>query len=255
MNKLHSYFKNVGPIFWRWLDEPALVDYICSHIEPFDKVHEFGCGDGRLIYMLNESHPEKKYVGHDLSTIHAKEILEDKLYKGNIELIEEDIDKLSLPKDSIECGIAAFLFEYTEKESLTKVSDAIKPDGKLICAFHRSSIGKVAKGMSKSKPFNEHKGFKYIVKRLKKWSNRKIAETYGTIAKNGLSLTRHGTYLDSVGSYSAHIAVFEKDFKKKITKDNVIITYDHRIIDEFTEEDLTRLSEEAVNGHRMVSKL
>jgi SAM-dependent methyltransferase len=254
MKKLHRYWNEYGTIHWPWLEEDAFVDYIGSKLEGFENIHDFGCGDGRLALRLSEKYPEKRISGYDIRIDDAKTRFESEYgyVPENVSFLETDLEKTEIPEESLDCGIAAFLFEYTSRKPVSRISRGIRKDGTFIWVHHRNGIiGKVAeKEMANQYPFRYRKGFKHVTRRLKKWNHRAFGKTLKEILMNGFGVREYGTYLDSRGGYSARFMVFDRVPVHLVRPPHFILTYNGEYVFDADDDGLRKMSDDAIGRYR-----
>lgn len=137
------------------------LQVVIPHIREGFKVLDLGCGNGRLIKLLDESHKKYDYLGVDFSKefiSHAKEKYTNHSFELN------DMSKVDYPENSFDMifMIASFHHLDSKKERLellNKINKWLKPNGYLFMTnwnlLQKKYLKYILKNFFKKKSWND----------------------------------------------------------------------------------------------------
>lgn len=130
-DQMAQKFSETRKFFWRDLE------FIADYVKNNDKILDYGCGNGRLLEILNDKKID--YTGIDIS---GKLInLAKQKYKGkNIKFIKiTGSDSLSLPNEYFNVVVSIAVFHHFPIDYAEKMAKELfritKPGGKIIIAI------------------------------------------------------------------------------------------------------------------------
>jgi len=133
-DKVREYVSRVGRLEARRQGEAELVEYLPTHV---DRALDLGCGDGRLLELvLNTHHETAEAIGLDDSPP-MLELAQQRLgHDPRVSIVSHDLSE-PLPElgqfDVIVSGFAIHHLEHERKRRLfAEIADALTPGGRFI---------------------------------------------------------------------------------------------------------------------------
>lgn len=114
--------------------------YDLMSVQTEDRILEIGSGTGKLIYKMALKLDKGFIEGIDFSSEMvsiASKRNKNNISKEKVKILEGDFDKMPFEKDrySKACSVNTIYFWPSPVYTAKKISDILKPDGKLILAF------------------------------------------------------------------------------------------------------------------------
>jgi len=159
-SKLKKHFDGTDENLLRSTHPGVIDEHLCHYQNRLDsfikketteRILDFGCGDGRILYEYSKLFPNKEFVGVDLSSENI-DIAKEKFKAPNIEFIIGN----GADKDMVDLGFFDLIFsfsviQYFDNESCrilsNNLSDILRDDGLLVhmsipdnIHFYRSTI-------------------------------------------------------------------------------------------------------------------